>query len=182
MLVGYLCSCMQSRPTTSNCTTSVWIYFTPLEAWITWFDVFLSNIEVIHPGATQLLENGAISLARSQIPGNRCAVDKTMEETFMRFAKSSCGAGGAGLTGILENYGAYQRCIRTTSERTKYYQATLEMTGMSNDTDATRSGSPKSCGSCQTNTRELDINARLLIVLCGLGITLLPWKIPSFAF
>ena len=53
----------------------------------------------------------------------------------MKFAKSRCGAGGAGLTGILENYGAYQRWIRTTSERAKYYQATLEMTGMSNDTD-----------------------------------------------
>ena len=101
--------------------------------YLAWFDVFLANIEVSHPGATQLLEKGAISVARSKIPGNLCAVDKTMEETFMKFAKSRCGAGGAGLTGILENYGAYQRWIRTTSERTKYYQATLEMTGMSRD-------------------------------------------------
>ena len=108
--------------------------------YLAWFDVFLANIEVSHPGATQLLEKGAISVARSKIPGNLCAVDKTMEETFMKFAKSRCGAGGAGLTGILENYGAYQRWIRTTSERTKYYQATLEMTGMSNETDSSKSG------------------------------------------
>ena len=55
--------------------------------YLTWFDVFLTTIKVSHPGATQLLEKGAISVTCS---------------------KSQCGAGGAGLTGILENYGAYQ--------------------------------------------------------------------------
>jgi hypothetical protein len=108
--------------------------------YLTWFDLFLTNIEFSHPGATELLENGAISVARSHIPGNLCAVDKTMEETFMKFAKSRGGSSGAGLTGILENYGAYQRWIRTTSERSKYYQATLEMSGMIDDTDSTKSG------------------------------------------
>ena len=108
--------------------------------YLTWFDMFLSNIEASHPGATQLLENGAISVARSHLPGNRCAVDKTMEETFMKFAKSRCGAGGAGLTGILENYGLYQRWIRTTSERSKYYQATLEMCGLTGSQDGSKHG------------------------------------------
>jgi len=81
--------------------------------YLSWFDVFLTNIEASHPGAAQLLEKGAMSVARSLVPGNRCAVDKTTEETFMKFAKSGCSAGGAGLTGILENYGGYQRWIRT---------------------------------------------------------------------
>lgn len=36
-----------------------------------------------------LLNKGAIGVARSLIPGSLCAVDKTMEETFMKFAKSS---------------------------------------------------------------------------------------------
>jgi hypothetical protein len=107
--------------------------------YLTWFDLFLTNIESTHPGATQLLERGAISVARSYIPGNLCSVDKTMEETYMKFAKSHSGSGGAGLTGILENYGAYQRWIRTTSERSKYYQATLEMCGMNNDSDVSSS-------------------------------------------
>lgn len=54
-----------------------------------WFDLFLTNINKTHPGANALLKSGAIAVARSYIPGSLCAVDKTMEETFMRFAKSA---------------------------------------------------------------------------------------------
>jgi len=42
-----------------------------------------------HPGATDLIRKGAIAVTCSLISGSRCAVDKTMEETFMKFAKSS---------------------------------------------------------------------------------------------
>ena len=52
------------------------------------FVLFLQNIEKTHKGATELLKRGAISVARSFIPGNRCQVDETMEETFMKNAKS----------------------------------------------------------------------------------------------
>ena len=58
---------------------------------LTWFDVYLRNIEKTHPGAYRLLESGVISVARTMIPGNLCATDKTMEETFMRFCKSKSG-------------------------------------------------------------------------------------------
>lgn len=51
--------------------------------YLTYFVMFLCNIESSHPGATSLLKQGAISIARSFIPGNRADVDKTMEETFM---------------------------------------------------------------------------------------------------
>ena len=51
---------------------------------LAWFDVYLTNIEVSHPGDTQLLEKGSISVARSLIPGNLCATDKTMEEIKIR--------------------------------------------------------------------------------------------------
>ena len=37
----------------------------------------LSKIEETHPGATESLKLAAISVARSFIPTNRCAVDKT---------------------------------------------------------------------------------------------------------
>ena len=66
---------------------------------------FLANVEVSHPGAKELLMLGAISVARSFTPVNRVAVDKTMEETFMRHAKSR--TGGIGLTRLLTNYSAY---------------------------------------------------------------------------
>ena len=48
----------------------------------------MTNIERTHPGAKELLSKGGIAVARSLIPGALSAVDKTMEETFMRFAKS----------------------------------------------------------------------------------------------
>jgi len=100
--------------------------------YLTYFSVFIANVEESHPGATELLERGAISIARSFIPGNRTAVDKTIEETFMRQAKSRGGAGGGGtgLTGILNNYDAYQRWVKTTHERSLYVEATLNMADM----------------------------------------------------
>ena len=58
---------------------------------LTWFDMFLTNIEITHPGAKNLLEKGAISVARSLISGNLSMVDKSMEETLMHFAKSKGG-------------------------------------------------------------------------------------------
>ena len=68
----------------------------------------ITNIEMSHSGATELLRRGAFSVARSFIPENRYEVDKTIEETFMKQSKSLCGSGssGARLTGLQTNYGA----------------------------------------------------------------------------
>ena len=100
--------------------------------YLSYFSVFVANLDESHPGATELLQRGTISVARSFIPGNRCAVDKTMEETFMKHAKSRSGAGGSGtgISGIAGNYDAYQRWVRTTHERSKYVEATLNMADM----------------------------------------------------
>ncbi|XP_070203645.1 uncharacterized protein [Littorina saxatilis] len=105
--------------------------------YLTFFGLFIANIELSHPGSTELLKQGAFSVARSFIPGNRCAVDKTMEETFMRNAKSKgeAAAAGAGLTGIASNYPAYQKWVRTTHQRTKYMQVTMDMAGMTKDSE-----------------------------------------------
>ncbi|XP_046346792.1 uncharacterized protein LOC124127441 [Haliotis rufescens] len=100
--------------------------------YLTYFSTFIANIETSHPGATDLMKRGAISVARSFIPGNRCAVDKTMEETFMRHAKSHGGA-GAGESGVLTNHDAYQRWVRTTHARSQYVNATLNMADMLSD-------------------------------------------------
>ena len=77
--------------------------------YLTYMDLFLANIDHSHPGACDLLKQGAISVARSFVPGNRCDMDKTMEETFMKHAKSKGGAegSGAGASGLLTNYNAY---------------------------------------------------------------------------
>ena len=104
---------------------------------LTYCSMFITNIETSHPGATELLKRGAMSVARSFIPGNRCAVDKTMEETFMRHAKSRGGAGGtgAGVTGVLTNQDAYQRWVRTTHARSQYVNTTFSMADMLTPTD-----------------------------------------------
>lgn len=47
--------------------------------------VFLSSIDMSHP---ELLEKGGIAVAWSLIPGALSAFDRTMEETFMKFAVS----------------------------------------------------------------------------------------------
>ena len=98
--------------------------------YLTYFSVFLSNIETSHPGSSDLLKRGAISVARSFIPGNRCAVDKTMEETFMRHAKSRGGGAGAGVSGVLSNHEAYQRWALSMHQRSLFVESTLGMAGM----------------------------------------------------
>lgn len=60
----------------------------PLYRDLVWLEVFLTNIDRSHPGTKELLQKGGIAVARSLIPGSLCAVDKIMEETFKRFAKS----------------------------------------------------------------------------------------------
>ena len=56
--------------------------------YLTFFSVFLANIDYSHPGASELIQSGAFSVARSFVPSSRSAVDKTIEETFMKHAKS----------------------------------------------------------------------------------------------
>ena len=51
----------------------------------------------------------------------------------MKQSKSHGGASGKGLSGIIRNYEAYQRWVRTTHERTKYLAATLSVADMSNE-------------------------------------------------
>ena len=46
-------------------------------------------MEITHPGATELIDRGVLGVARSLIPGSLSDVDRTMEETFMKFAKGS---------------------------------------------------------------------------------------------
>ena len=106
--------------------------------YITYFSVFLANIEVSHPGSTDLIKRGAMSVARTFIPGNCCAVDKTIEETIMRHAKSHGGAGGGGfgVSGVLSNHDAYRRWVQTTHARSQYVNTTLNMADMLTDSQS----------------------------------------------
>ena len=90
---------------------------------------FLEHIEETHPGSEKLLRAGAISVARSHIPGNRCHVDKTIEETAMKWLKSNSGSGthSAGIYGIISNYQATQRHILTAHAKGEFVEAMWRM-------------------------------------------------------
>ena len=80
-------------------------------------------------------------MARSFIPDSLCAVDKTMEETFMKFGKPSGGFGGfGGFGGIFHLFGACEHWCQTTSTRNQYFEKILEMCGLIDDPDCPQKG------------------------------------------
>ena len=103
--------------------------------YLCYFSLFSVNIVKTHPGDTELLKLGAISVARLFIPVNRCVVDKTIKEIFMQHAKSQAGSGrrGAGISDLLNNYEAYRRWARTAHERSRYLEVILQMANISDD-------------------------------------------------
>ena len=71
--------------------------------YLTFFSVYMLNVDENHPGAEELLKRGAFSVPWPFIPGNRCAVDKSIEETFMKHAKSRGGGTGVGISDMGKN-------------------------------------------------------------------------------
>ena len=78
-----------------------------------WCSVYKLNVDENHPGAEVILKRGAFSVSRSFIPEDGCAVHKTIEETFMKHAKSRGGGKGVGVSGISNNREVYQQWART---------------------------------------------------------------------
>ena len=97
-------------------------------------------------------------MARSLMTGALSAVDKTMAETFMKFAKSAgkqCDKSSllsllwllanyiailGGFSGLFSMFGAYQRWCQTTSTRAQYYENMLEMCGLLDDPECPKAG------------------------------------------
>ena len=83
----------------------------------TFCSIYMIYVDENHPGAEELLKREVFSVARSSTPGNRCAVDKKIEKTCMKHAKSKGGGMGVCISGISNNPEAYQRCARTIHQR-----------------------------------------------------------------
>ena len=49
----------------------------------------MTNLELTYPGAVDLIDSSVLGAARTLIPGSLCDINRTMEETFMKFAKGS---------------------------------------------------------------------------------------------
>lgn len=57
--------------------------------YLMWLEVFLTNIDKSHPGIEEKRMKCGIAVVRCLIPGALSTVNKTMEETFMMFSKST---------------------------------------------------------------------------------------------
>ena len=57
--------------------------------YLSWFEVYLTNLELTHLGAMDLIDSAVLDAARSLIPGSLCDIDRTMERLFTKFAKES---------------------------------------------------------------------------------------------
>ena len=51
--------------------------------------MYLTNLELTHLGAMDLIDSSVLGAARILIPGLLCDMDRSMEETLMKFAKES---------------------------------------------------------------------------------------------
>ena len=71
------------------------------------------------------------------------------------------GASPVGITGLLTNYAAYQRWVRTASERGKYYKSALDMCGLS-ASDGTRDGKHH-----ETSAAEITRGKGIIITVPG---------------
>ena len=79
--------------------------------YMTYFTYFLGNIEATHHGATEELLNGSISVSRSFVPSSRCQLDKTIEETIMKHAKSHNQASGGKVDGLFGEVNFSTYCL-----------------------------------------------------------------------
>ena len=67
-----------------------YIFITHLfDRYLAWLETFLTNLELTHPGAIDLINKGVLGAARSLIPGSLSDIDRTMEETFMKYSKGT---------------------------------------------------------------------------------------------
>ena len=107
--------------------------------------------------ATDLLKMGAIAVARSLIPGAHSAADKTMEESFIKFAKSS------GIYSDLFNmFHAYQRFCRTTSIGVQFFEKMLEMCDKINDPECPKAGKHRELEAAEMKKSEEAVHEPLL--------------------
>ena len=101
--------------------------------YLSFYSVFLQNIGLTDPGAKELLEKGVLSVARSLLPACHNPVDLTIEQTFMKHAKSREGGTCVEIIGITRNPKAYQRWVLTQHHRALYLNASYRMADLTSD-------------------------------------------------
>ena len=80
-----------------------------------------------------------------------------------------------GLLGIFDNYGAYQRWVRTSSSRTKLFENMLDMCGMINDPTIPKAGKHRDLEPSQVRKSEEAVQK----VLTAISHFTNPWRVPD---
>ena len=66
-----------------------WFVYHVFLRYLSWFEVYLTNLESADPGAMCLIDIGVLGATRTLIPGLLCDIRRTKEEIFMKFSKGS---------------------------------------------------------------------------------------------
>ena len=74
-----------------------------------------------------------LSVARSLLPGCHNPVDLTIEQTYMKHARSRGVGTGVAIIGITRNSKAYQLWVLTWHHRALYPNATYRMADLTSD-------------------------------------------------
>jgi len=93
--------------------------------------VQLASLEQTHLGASALLQDNGLTVARSPVPGCRNAVDITIEKTINRSAKTR-----GGIIGFSRNVSAYHRWCLTRHTRATFLEATIDRADMSTNVES----------------------------------------------
>ena len=101
--------------------------------YLSFHSIFLQNIDQTHPGTKELLEKGALCVARSLLPDCHNPVHLTIEQTFMKHAKSRGGGTGVGIFGITKNPTAYQCWVLIRHHRALYLNTSHRMADLTSD-------------------------------------------------
>ena len=80
-----------------------------------------------------------------------------------------------GLLGIFENYGAYQRWVRTTSSRAQMYKQMLDLCGMISDPDCPKGAQHRDLEKAQIQMSETAVQK----ILTAISHFTNPWRVPN---
>ena len=92
------------------------------------FALYVLNVEENHLGDEGLLTEWTFSVFLPFTFGNKFVVNKTIEESFLKYAKSWSGGMSFSLSGINTNTKTYQWWVRTIPQGSQLLNKKLSMT------------------------------------------------------
>ncbi|KAK7575726.1 hypothetical protein V9T40_012012 [Parthenolecanium corni] len=106
--------------------------------WMVRYQENLKNIDSKYPGLKQLLQNGGLSIKRSNIPFAGAPIDQTLEQTINKDSASRT----TGISAMTNEPSAHLRWTITRSMRSEIVTKLKDMTGLNSKDDVCRELKP----------------------------------------